>query len=370
MNKRDYYEVLGVEKSASQAEIKSAFRKLAKKYHPDVSKEADAAEKFKEAQEAYAVLSDEDRRRQYDQYGHAAFDGTGGAGGFGGFDASGFDFSDIFESIFGSGFGFGSTSRSTNSRHRGSDKLMRIRLSFEEAIYGCEKEINVDVDEECNECHGKGGMGEETCSHCHGSGTVTTEQRTLFGSFMTKTTCPHCEGKGRTYKDKCSKCRGKGTIRKNKNISVTVPSGIESGNRLRLSGKGDAGSNGGENGDLYLEFMVDDHKYFQRDGEDIYLEVPITITEAILGCKKEVPTVQGSIKLTIPAGSNTGDKHRIRGKGINSDATHRKGDMYVILNVRTPKKLSREQKGLLDKLSKTDLSDAKINDYNKFVDKY
>ena len=370
MNKRDYYEVLGVDKSASQAEIKSAFRKLAKKYHPDVSKEPDAAEKFKEAQEAYAVLSDEDRRKQYDQFGHAAFDGNGGAGGFGGFDASGFDFSDIFESIFGSGFGFGSSGRNANSSRRGADKLMRIRLSFEEAVYGCEKEINVDVDEECDHCHGKGGIGEDTCSHCHGSGTVTTEQRTLFGAFMTKTTCPECGGKGRTYKEKCSNCRGKGIIRKNKNISVTIPSGIDSGNRLRLSGKGDAGSNGGENGDLYLEFIVEDHKYFQRDGEDIYLEVPITITEAILGCKKEVPTVHGVIKLTIPAGSNTGDKHRIRGKGINSEATHRKGDMYVILNVRTPKKLSREQKGLLDKLSKTDLSDSKISDYNKFVDRY
>lgn len=368
MNKRDYYEVLGVDKSASEAEIKSAFRKLAKKYHPDVSKEPDAEEKFKEAQEAYAVLSDESRRRQYDQFGHAAFDQNGGSGGFGGFDASNFDFGDIFESIFGSGFGFGSSAR-TNGKRRGADKLMRIRLNFEEAIYGCEKDINLDVEDECEECHGKGGFDESTCSSCHGSGTITSEQRTLFGSFMTKTTCPHCGGLGKSYKEKCSKCRGKGTIRRNKTILVTIPAGVDSGNRLRMSGKGEAGANGGPNGDLYLEFIVDNHKYFERDGDDIYLEVPITITEAILGCKKEVPTVQGDIKLTIPAGSNSGDKHRIRGKGIDNTTNHHKGDMYVILNVRTPKKLSREQKQLLDKLNKTDLKDNVINDYEKFVEK-
>lgn len=368
MEKRDYYEVLGVDKNASEAEIKSAFRKLAKKYHPDVSKEPDAAEKFKEAQEAYAVLSDESRRKQYDQFGHAAFDQNGGANGFGGFDASNFDFGDIFESIFGSGFGFGSSSRSSSKR-RGADKLVRIRLTFEEAIFGCEKDINLDVDEECEECHGKGGFDEDVCSYCHGSGTITSEQRTLFGSFMTKTTCPHCGGVGKSYKEKCSRCRGKGTIRKNKTLSVSIPSGVDSGNRLRMSGKGEAGSNGGANGDLYLEFVVEDHKFFERDGDDIYLEVPLTVTEAILGCKKEVPTVYGNIKLTIPAGSNSGDKHRIRGKGIDNSTNHHKGDMYVILNVRSPKKLSKEQKQLLEKLNKTDLSDNIINDYQRFVEK-
>ena len=365
MQKRDYYEVLGVNKNATETEIKSAFRKLAKKYHPDVSKEPDAEEKFKEAQEAYAVLSDESRRKQYDQFGHAAFDQNGGMGGFSGFDASNFDFSDIFESIFGENFGF--SSRGGSRTRRGADKLMHIRLSFEEAVYGCEKDINLDLDEECDLCHGKGGFNEETCPTCHGSGTVTSEQHTLFGSFMTKTTCPNCRGVGRSFKEKCSKCHGKGTIRKNKTITVNIPSGVDSGHRLRLSGKGDAGSNGGNNGDLYLEFVVDTHKFYERNGEDIYLEVPITITEAILGCKKEVPTVQGNIKLTIPAGSNSGDKHRIRGKGIDSKATHRKGDMYVILNVRTPKKLSKEQKSLLEKLNKTDLNDSKIDEYNKFV---
>jgi len=367
MNKRDYYEVLGVDKSATDAEIKSAFRKLAKKYHPDVCKEDGAEEKFKEAQEAYAVLSDETRRKQYDQFGHAAFDGAnGGAGGFGGFDASGFDFSDIFDSIFGNSFGFGN-SRSRTSR--GNDKLMRIRLSFEEAVFGCEKTINVDMDSTCSSCDGRGGFNESTCDKCHGSGTVTAEQRTLFGTFMTKTTCPKCGGLGKSFKEQCSKCHGKGTVRENKNLSVNVPSGVDTGNRLRLSGKGDAGTNGGPNGDLYLEFVVDTHKFYERDGDDIYLEVPITVTEAILGCKKEIPTLYGNIKLTIPAGSNSGDKHRIKGKGVDNANSYRKGDMYIILKVKNPKKLSKVQKELLTKLNNTELDDTEIKMFNDFVNK-
>jgi len=368
VNKRDYYEVLGLSKGASDAEIKSAFRKLAKQYHPDVCKEADAETKFKEIQEAYAVLSDENRRRQYDQFGHAAFDQAtgGGAGGFGGFDASGFDFSDIFDSIFGNSFGFGASSSRTRAS-RGSDKLVRMHLSFEEAVFGCEKDINLDLDEECGECHGKGGFDESTCSACHGSGTVTSEQRTLFGSFMTKTTCPTCGGLGKTYDRKCNSCRGKGKVRVNKTITVNIPSGIDNGNRLRLTGKGEAGNNGGANGDLYIEFMVEEHKYFERDSDDIYLEVPLTITEASLGCKKEIPTLYGNITLTIPAGSNTGDKHRIKGKGIDNASNYRKGDMYVILNVRVPKKLSKEQKRLLENLDDTDLDDNEITAFKKYI---
>ncbi len=365
MNKRDYYEVLGVDKSASDAEIKSAFRKLAKQYHPDVNKAPDAEAKFKEIQEAYAVLSDESRRRQYDQFGHAAFDGSaGGASGFGGFDASGFDFSDIFDSIFGNSFGFGQSRTRTS---RGADKLMRIRLSFEEAIYGCEKTINLDMDTECPECDGKGGFHESTCDKCHGSGTVTSEQRTLFGTFMTKTTCPKCGGRGKSFKEKCSKCRGSGTIRQNKDISVTIPKGVDNGYRLKLSGKGEAGANGGPNGDLYIEFIVDKHKYFERDGDDIYLEVPITVTEAILGCKKEIPTLYGNIKLTIPAGSNSGDKQRIKGKGVDNANSYRNGDMYIILKVKNPKKLSRLQKELLSKLDDTDLEDSEIKSFDDFT---
>ena len=209
----------------------------------------------------------------------------------------------------------------------------------------------------------------ETCDKCHGSGTVTTEQRTLFGTFMTKTTCPKCGGLGKSYKEKCSTCRGKGTIRQNKNLSVTIPKGVDNGNRLRMSGKGEAGANGGPNGDLYLEFVVDKHKYFTREDDDIYLEVPITITEAVLGCKKEIPTLYGNVKLTIPAGSNTGDKQRIKGKGVDNANSFRKGDMYIIIKVKSPKKLSKIQKELLEELNDTDLEDSEIKSFNEYVKK-
>ena len=368
MNKKDYYEVLGVSKDASDVEIKSAFRKLAKKYHPDICKEPDAEQKFKEVQEAYEVLGDENKRRQYDQFGHAAFEGAqggaggysgaGGFGGFGGFDASGFDFGDIFDNIFGGGFGGGS---SKTRAQAGADRLMRVRLTFEEAVFGCEKDIKLEVNDKCDECDGKGGTGEETCGACHGSGTVTTEQRTLFGTFMSKTTCSKCGGKGRTYKNKCSNCHGTGRIISNKTITVNIPKGVDTGNRLRISGKGEAGINGGPNGDLYLEFVVDKHEFYNRDGDDIYLKVPINITEAILGTKKEIPTLFGNVKLTIPEGTNTGDKQRIKGKGIN------KGDMYVIMDVRMPKKVSKDQKKLLEELEDTDLDDSVIEKFDKFT---
>ncbi len=368
MNKKDYYEVLGVSKDASDVEIKSAFRKLAKKYHPDICKEPDAEQKFKEVQEAYEVLSDENKRRQYDQFGHAAFDGaqgaggyggTGGFGGFGGFDASGFDFGDIFDNIFGGGFG-GSTSRTR--AQAGADRLLRVRLTFEEAVFGCEKDIKLEINEKCDECNGKGGTGEETCSECHGSGTVTTEQRTLFGTFMSKTTCSKCGGKGKTYKNKCSHCHGTGRVITNKTITVSIPKGVDTGSRLRISGKGEAGVNGGPNGDLYLEFVVEKHEFYNRDGDDIYLKVPINITEAVLGTKKEIPTLFGNVKLTIPEGTNSGDKQRIKGKGIN------KGDMYVIMDVRIPKKISRDQKKLFEELEDTDLDDSVIEKFDKFTE--
>ena len=366
MDKRDYYEVLGVSKDASDAEIKSAFRKLAKQYHPDVSKEPDAEKKFKEIQEAYEVLGDENKRKQYDQFGHAAFDqtaggygGTGGFSGFGGFDASGFDFGDIFDNIFGGGFG----GSSRNSSQQGADRLMRIRLTFEEAVFGCEKDIKLEVNDKCDECNGKGGRGEETCSECHGSGTVTSEQRTLFGTFMSKSTCSKCKGKGKTYKDKCSHCHGTGRIVTNKVITVNVPEGVDTGSRLRISGKGEAGINGGPNGDLYLEFFVEKHQYYNRDGDDIYLKVPINITEAVLGTKKEIPTLFGNVVLNIPEGTNTGDKQRIKGKGINN------GDMYIIMDVRVPKKISRDQKKLFEELEDTELDDTVIKDFDKFTEK-
>jgi molecular chaperone DnaJ len=373
MNKRDYYEVLGVSKTADEKEIKSAFRKLAKKYHPDVSKEPDAAEKFKEAQEAYAVLSDEQKRKQYDQYGHAAFDQMNGGAGF---DFSDFDFSDIFGDLFGSAFGGGfsnfggfggGSGRGTRAR-RGADKLMRVDLSFEEAVFGCKKKINIDVYEQCDECNGKGGKGEKTCSTCRGSGSVTSQQNTLFGAFMTRTTCPDCNGKGKTYSSICSDCRGTGKVKENKTLEVKVPAGVDTGNQLRLAGKGDSGSNGGSNGDLYLEFRVKDHELFERDGNDIYLELPITIPEAVLGCKKDVPTLYGNVKLTIESGANTGDKHRLKGKGVEDLHSGSKGNMYVVINVVIPDKIDKKQKKLFEELNDTNLKTSefkKIEDYLK-----
>ena len=371
MNKRDYYEVLGVSKSATDDEIKSAFRRLAKKYHPDICKEADAEEKFKEVQEAYAVLSDPAKRKQYDQFGHAAFDNNGGGfGGAGGFDFSGFDvdLDDILGNMFGGGFGF-SGSRKRNSERRGDDVLYHMNLTFEEAVFGCEKDVKVDTSVSCPDCGGKGGHDEETCDVCHGSGTITSEQHTILGSFLSKTTCTNCGGTGKTFKRRCSTCGGRGAIRKNRTITVKVPSGIDSGMRLRVSGKGEAGTNGGPAGDLYLEFQVSEHKFFKRDEDDIYLSVPITITDAVLGCKKDIRTLDSVVTLNIKAGTNSGDKQRIKGKGIKNASTGRTGDMYIIFDVVLPAKLTREQKALFEKLSNTDLEDSTYREFTKFVNK-
>lgn len=372
-NKRDYYEVLGVSKDATDTEIKSAFRRLAKKYHPDLNKDdPSAAEKFKEAQEAYEVLSDESKRNQYDRFGHAGVSGgASGFSGFGGFDGASVDLGDIFDSFFGGGFsGFGSRDTHRGPRRtRGSDVLKRVKLSFEEAVFGCEKEFELDFIENCSKCDGKGGLSEQTCSTCHGSGTVTSEQHTILGSFVSKTTCPECHGEGHTYKQKCPECGGKGKVRVHKNIKVNVPAGVDTGKRLRLSGKGNPGSNGGENGDLYLEFYVDEHDYYKRDGDDIYLEIPLTITEAALGCKKVIPTLYGNVSLNIPSGINNLDKQRIKGKGIKNSSTGETGNMYLIFKVLVPKKLSREQKKLFEQLMNTDLDEKEIKEFRKFTEK-
>lgn len=372
MDKKDYYEVLGVPKTASQDEIKSAFRKLAKKYHPDVSKEENAAEKFKEVQEAYAVLSDENKRRQYDQYGHAAF--TNNQGGFSGFD--GFDFSsmeDIFGDMFkGFGFnsGFSSSSRrgGRNRAEDGSDLLYRMSISFDEAVHGAKRDIKVECEDECDECHGQGGFNSKTCPECKGSGTVTRQQSTMFGSFLTKTTCTHCGGTGTSFERICMKCHGKGKVKQEKTLTVTIPKGVDTGNRIRLAGKGEAGTNGGEPGDLYIEFTVKEDDFYQRDGNDIYAVVPLTITEAVLGCKKTVPTIYGNVELSIPEGTKNNSRLRLKGKGIDSDINNKKGDMYVIVNIIIPSKLSRKQKELFKELAETDLdSDSEFTKYNKMI---
>ena len=377
MNKRDYYEVLGVSKTATEAEIKSAFRKLAKKYHPDVSTEENAAEKFKECQEAYAVLSDPNKRKQYDQFGHAAFQGaSGGAGGFSNFDFG--DMSDIFDDLFGGLGGFGNFSGFTNSGSRrgakgprkGNDVLYRMTIDFEDAVYGTKKDIKLDVTDTCPDCDGKGGFNEETCSTCRGSGTVTSEQRTMFGSFLTKATCSACHGTGTIFKKKCNTCHGNGTITKNKTITVNIPAGIDTDNRLRVAGKGEAGTNGGRPGDLYIEFTVREHEFFERDEDDIYIDLPLTITEAVLGCKKEVPTLYGNVTLTIPAGTSTNDKLRLKGKGVENVSSKKKGDMYVVANVIIPEKISRDQKKIFEELSKTTLdSTPEFRKYYKFLNK-
>ncbi len=375
-DKKDYYDVLGVSRDASDAEIKSAFRKLAKKYHPDLNKDdPSAAEKFKEAQEAYEVLSDEQKRSQYDRFGHAGVNngaaGMGGMGGFsnfgGGFDSV--DLGDIFDNFFGGAFGGFGGGRSSSRKARGSDVLKRVNLSFDEAVFGCEKEFELDFVEDCSECHGKGGIGEETCSTCHGSGTITSEQHTILGSFLSKITCPDCHGTGHTYKKKCTECNGKGKVKVHKTIKVNIPAGMDTGKRLRISGKGNPGANGGENGDLYLEFYVEEHDYYERDGDDIYLEIPLTITEAVLGCKKTIPTIHGNVSLNIPAGTNNLDKQRIKGKGIKNESTGNIGNMYLIFKVIVPKKLSRDQKKLFEQLDETSFEEKEIKEFNKFTEK-
>ena len=244
---------------------------------------------------------------------------------------------------------------------------MRMNLDFEEAIFGTEKKFNLDVVEDCEECHGKGGFDQETCETCHGTGTVTSQRQTILGSFLSKGPCPDCDGKGKIYKRKCSECNGKGKIKKNKSITINIPAGVNTGDRQRVSGKGNPGTNGGPNGDLYLEYVVSEHDYYIRENDDIYLEVPITITEAILGCKKMIPTLYGNVKLTIPAGTDSGEKQKIKGKGVNNEYRRHKGDMYVIFKVYTPKKLNKEQKSLIDKLSQTDLSTKEVNEFDRFV---
>lgn len=368
MAKKDYYDTLGVSKSSTEAEIKSAFRKQAKKYHPDINKEASAEVKFKEAQEAYSVLSDKKKKAQYDQFGHDAYKqaGSAGAGGFSGFqgNADSFDFSDIFSDIFGSSFNGQRSSSNPNQARKGQDKLLKINLSFEEAAFGLKKSISINVVEKCAACNGIGGYNTKTCDHCHGSGTVTREQQSLFGTYLTKAVCPHCHGKGKSYKDTCSKCNGKGLVEKIKSIKITIPAGVDTGNQLRVPGKGDAGKNGGPDGDLYIEFNVKEHKYFIRDENDIYLELPITVSDATLGTKIEVPTLYGKVKLTIPAGTQHGTKHRLKQKGIESVNSRRKGDMFVIIKIIIPTKLNKQQKKMFEELSKTDLKSASI--FSKF----
>mgnify|MGYP003288173925 FL=1 len=352
--KRDYYEVLGVAKTASEDEIKSAYRKLAKKYHPDLNPgNAEAEAKFKEVNEAYGVLSDADKRAKYDQYGtadpQAGFGGGGFSGGFGGFGSGGFSggFEDIFENIFG---GFTGSRRSNNAPEQGRDLRVDMELTFEEAAFGAKKEINLTREESCDECGGSGaakGTTAEVCQACHGSGQVRTTQNTVFGSFSSTQQCTACHGTGRIIRTPCKKCGGKGRIRRARRISINVPAGIDNGQAITLRGEGEQGKRGGAAGDLYVYFSVKPHKLFKRRGNDIYLEVAVSFANAALGAEITVPTLEDNIKYKIPEGTQPGTVFRIRGKGIKRLGGNDRGDMYITVGVEIPRRLSSKQKELL-----------------------
>ena len=371
--KRDYYDVLGVSKTASADEIKKAYRVLAKKYHPDLNKAPDAEAKFKEVQEAYEVLSDENKRAKYDQFGHAAFDANGGEGGFGGgfsgFD--GFDVNDIFSQFFGG-------SRSSSSRNtgpiRGNDKVMRIRISFMDSINGTTVEIPVEYDETCKYCNGTGaenGTAFDTCPTCHGTGRVTTRAQSLFGVVQQQTTCPTCHGRGKVIKSKCPHCQGNGYTHINSKIKVNIPAGINNEQQIRIPNKGEHGYNGGESGDLYIIVLVQTDKVFTRENNDIHITVPVSIIDLILGTTLTIPTVYGECDLDIKPGTSVDAVLRLKEKGVKSNKPYvNPGDEYVHLDVQVPTKITEEQKGLLQRFNEIEKSSSKNNIFEKFKKKF
>ena len=356
-SKRDYYEVLGVGRDADDAAIKKAYRALAKKYHPDMNPgDADAEKKFKEASEAYAVLSDPDKRLQYDQFGHAAFEGgAGGAGGFGGFDFNGADFSDIFGDIFGDLFGGGGRrgGRANNGPMKGSNIRKSIRITFEEAVFGCEKELDLVLKDPCSTCNGTGakpGTSPETCPKCGGKGQVVYTSQSFFGTVQNVQTCPNCGGSGKVIKEKCTSCSGTGFTSSRKKIQVSIPAGIDNGQSVRIREKGEPGANGGPRGDLLVEVNVSRHPIFQLQDMHIFSTVPISFAQAALGGDVRVPTVDGDVIYTVKPGTKTDTKVRLKGKGVPSLRNAQvRGDHYVTLVIQTPEKLSAEAKEALRK---------------------
>lgn len=354
-SKRDYYEVLGVDKGADDSTIKKAYRQLAKKYHPDMNPgDAEAEKKFKEASEAYAVLSDPQKRAQYDQFGHAAFEqGGGGAGGFGGFDFSG-DMGDIFGDIFGDLFGGGSrTRRANNGPMKGANLRTSVRITFQEAVFGCEKQIELNLKDECTTCHGTGakpGTSPETCPKCGGKGQVVFTQQSLFGTVRNVQTCPECGGSGKIVKEKCTGCHGTGYTSSRKKIAVTIPAGIDDGQSIRIREKGEPGVNGGPRGDLLVEVNVSRHPIFQRQDMNIFSTAPITFAQAALGGDVRISTVDGDVLYTVKPGTQTDTKVRLKGKGVPSLRNKSvRGDHYVTLVVQVPTKLNEEAKSALRK---------------------
>ena len=372
--KRDYYEVLGVSKNASEDEIKRAYKKLARKYHPDMNPgDKEAEEKFKEVNEANEVLSNPEKKAKYDQFGFAGVDpnygaGQGGYGGAGGFDFG--DLGDIFGSFFGGGFGGGGR-RNPNAPQRGESIRASLSVEFTEAAFGCEKSITIDRSEQCPTCKGKGcapGTTPEVCTECHGTGTVTQAQRTPFGMMQSQTVCPKCRGKGQIIHQPCPDCRGAGAVRKRRTIQVNIPAGIDNGQTISLRGQGHSGKNGGPAGDLLITVMVRPHEIFRRDGTAVFCEAPITFTQAVLGGTLEIPTIDGKVKYDIPEGTQTGTVFRLRGKGIPVLHGRGRGDQYVTVNIETPRNLNREQKEALKKFSES-LGEGNYEKHKNFFGK-
>ena len=372
--KRDYYEVLGVDKNADEAAIKKAYRVLAKKYHPDMNPgDKDAEQKFKEASEAYAILSDPEKRRQYDQFGHAAFEGgAGGAGGFGGFDFNSADFGDIFGDIFGDLFGGGRRGGRSSGPMKGANLRTSVQITFEEAVFGVEKEIELTLKDECPTCHGSGakpGTSAQTCQKCGGKGQVVFTQQSFFGTVRNVQTCPECGGSGKVIKEKCTDCHGTGYIANRKKIKITIPAGIDNGQSVRIRDKGEPGTNGGPRGDLLVEVIVQRHPIFQRQDYNIYSTVPVSFAVAALGGEVVIDTVDGKVIYEVKAGTQTDTRVRLKGKGVpslrNKDV---RGDHYVTLVVQVPDKLSHEAKELLkkfDELTGDSLNAAKRAEASK-----
>ncbi len=344
MSKRDYYEVLGVGKNASEDEIKKAYRKMARQYHPDVNKESDAASKFKEAKEAYEVLTDPQKKATYDRFGHV--DPNQGMGG--GFSSQDFGFGDIFDMFFGGGGG--GARRNPNAPQRGADLQYTMTIEFKEAVFGKETDIQIPRTESCERCHGTGaktGTKPETCSVCHGSGQQEVVQNTAFGRIVNRRVCSACNGQGTIIKEKCGDCHGSGKVKKQRSIHIKIPAGVDDGAQLRVSGEGESGTRGGPSGDLYVVIRVKSHDFFEREGDDIYCEVPLTFAQAALGDDIEIPTMTGKVKLKIPTGTQTDTYFRLKGKGVPRLRGYGQGDQHVKVVVVTPTNLSEEQKELL-----------------------
>ncbi|MGL4949386.1 MAG: molecular chaperone DnaJ [Anaeroplasmataceae bacterium] len=373
MAKNDFYDTLGVSKTASADEIKKAYRSLAKKYHPDVNKDANAEAKFKEINEAYETLSNPESKQRYDTYGSAdPNQGFGGFGGFGGGGAQGFGgFEDIINQFFGGGRQSQQSQSRTNRAYKGEDIHVSMKISFKDAIFGCTKTIELTFTDNCPTCSGTGAFSKadiHVCEKCKGSGAVYVEQQTMFGRARTQVACPTCSGSGKTIKKKCEKCKGKGRLKVTKNLDIKIPAGIADGMSLRESGKGEAGINGGPHGDLYIEFKVESHPYFVRDKSDIILTVPVSYNQLTLGCILDVPTVDGIVSIKIPAGTQSLSKFLVKGKGAINPKTKVKGDQYVIVKLEIPTSISSEQKKKLEEFMSLDK--GKNDPWTKFSNNF